>query len=383
MPRPKQAAAPFNNAACALLADLSALLMRNTEAKQQADVIAFAFWCRKAQIERLKGRYSGGHIRLGRGLVFHVSPSNVPINAFYSFAFGLLAGNNNIVRLASQTNASVDIVLGALTTLFNQEAYLALANSNAFVRYDPANTATEHLSAICDARIIWGGDQTIAEIRKSLLPARAHEIAFADRYSFAVFDADAVGELSDAERAREAVNFYNDTLQMDQNACSSPHLIIWKNGNNEEARQRFWHALEAYTTERYALEPVQTVDRYTKLLAGFVAGPEQTLLTNSTNPIQRVQLKTLPPETDQLRGIYGLFYEYNVRDLQEVAHIVNMKYQTLTYLGLNKKTLAEFVIQNRLSGIDRIVPNGDALNIDTIWDGHDVLKELTRIIDVR
>lgn len=383
LPNEARADTPFNDMACALLTDLSTMLMGNAEAKQLPDVIAFAFWCRKSQITRLKDRYTDNHIRLGRGTALHISPGNVPINAFYSFAFGLLAGNNNIVRLASKDSPSVDTVLTALKKLFKQEPYQALAQCNAFVRYDHSGNATDQLSATCDARIIWGGDKTIAEIRKTAIPARAHEIAFADRYSFAIFDANAIGQLSGTEITREAVKFYNDTLQMDQNACSSPHLIVWKSGENTEARQRFWETLEEYTAAQYALEPVESVDRYTRLLSGFITGPEQRLLTEPSNPIQRVQLQTLPADIDQLRGIYGLFYEYAVTNLQEVAHIVNIKYQTLTYLGLDKKMLTDFVTLNQLHGIDRIVPNGDALNINTVWDGHDVLKELTRIIDVR
>jgi hypothetical protein len=62
---------------------------------------------------------------------------------------------------------------------------------------------------------------------------------------------------------------------------------------------------------------------------------------------------------------------------------VNNKYQTLTYYGVDKSTLLSFVIDNRLSGIDRIVPVGSALNISVVWDGYDVIGTLSRIIDVQ
>ena len=383
LPENAKANTPFSDQACALLADLSTALMRSEEAKAQADVVAFAFWCRKSQLARLKERYIDNHLRLGRGLAFHISPGNVPINAFYSFAFGLLAGNANVVRLPSKASTSVDIILNVLSTLFAKSKYTELAQANAFVRYDAASDITNRLSAACDARIIWGGDATIAQIRKSPLPPRAYEITFADRYSFAVLDADTIAGFSETDLERQAINFFNDTLKMDQNACSSPHLVIWKNGNNTSGKTRFWRAVDAYTKQTYTLEPVQSVDRHTRLLSGFISGPEQQLTTPISNPVQRVNLTGLPANMDTLRGIYGLFYEFDATSLQEVAHIVNIKYQTLTYLGLDKTSLTEFVVENRLHGIDRIVPVGSALDIDTIWDGHDVLKELTRIIDVR
>ena len=66
-----------------------------------------------------------------------------------------------------------------------------------------------------------------------------------------------------------------------------------------------------------------------------------------------------------------------------MTNFINSKYQTLTYLGFQKEELEDFVIKNRLSGIDRIVPVGQALDIDIIWDGYDLAKSLSRIIDVR
>jgi len=45
--------------------------------------------------------------------------------------------------------------------------------------------------------------------------------------------------------------------------------------------------------------------------------------------------------------------------------------------------LRNFAIKNRLDGIDRIVPIGQALDINFFWDGYDINKILTRIIDIR
>ena len=63
--------------------------------------------------------------------------------------------------------------------------------------------------------------------------------------------------------------------------------------------------------------------------------------------------------------------------------MVNEKYQTLVYYGLSPIQLSEFVVNNQLRGIDRIVPVGQALDIDVIWDGYDLVRTLSRIVDVR
>ena len=62
---------------------------------------------------------------------------------------------------------------------------------------------------------------------------------------------------------------------------------------------------------------------------------------------------------------------------------MNSRYQTLTYFGLDKSFLREFVIKNNLKGIDRIVPIGQALDISFFWDGYDLNKILTRMIDIK
>jgi hypothetical protein len=45
--------------------------------------------------------------------------------------------------------------------------------------------------------------------------------------------------------------------------------------------------------------------------------------------------------------------------------------------------LLNFVVKNRLSGIDRIVPVGKALEMDIIWDGYDIVRSLSRNIEVK
>ena len=101
------------------------------------------------------------------------------------------------------------------------------------------------------------------------------------------------------------------------------------------------------------------------------------------NSIYTVLLKSLDKNTHNLRGKWGYFYEYNAKNLEEIKEYVNSRYQTLTYFGLDKSFLREFVIKNNLKGIDRIVPIGQALDISFFWDGYDLNKILTRMIDIK
>ena len=96
---------PFDEMVCGFLNDLSTDLRSNKKANGFPDIITFSFWCRKANISKQKKDFFDGKVRLGLGIVFHITPSNVPINFAYSFVFGLLSGNANIVRLPSKITA--------------------------------------------------------------------------------------------------------------------------------------------------------------------------------------------------------------------------------------------------------------------------------------
>ena len=46
---------------------------------------------------------------------------------------------------------------------------------------------------------------------------------------------------------------------MDQNACSSPHLVIWTGKNKVLAKEKFWNTLYLKVKEKYSLSFVKTI----------------------------------------------------------------------------------------------------------------------------
>lgn len=375
--------APYEVLLCEFLNNLSSELRSCKEAAEYPDIMAFAFWCRKANIAKLKSDFKDRKARLGLGLVFHITPSNVPVNFAFSFAFGLLSGNANIVRVPSRRFKQIDIICSCLNRLFDYDEYSEIKAMTAFVRYEQNDEITGIFSANCNARIIWGGDETIRNIRKLPIPERGVEIAFSDRYSFCVIDAPSVIKLEEAGLSRLAESFYNDTYLMDQNACSSPHLIVWQGEEKEAAKERFWTAVNRTVAERYRLGVVNAVDKYTLLCHNAIELNNISCFKKHSNHLYRIAIDRLSDNMDALRGKYGYFYEYDTDDINSIAHIINTKYQTLTYFGVDKSQLHDFVVKNRLSGIDRIVPIGRALDIGVIWDGYDIVGSLSRIIDVK
>jgi hypothetical protein len=376
---------PYDELACEFLNSLSGSLLTDAEAKLYPDVIAFSYWCRKANIAKLKQEFAEKHIRLGLGMVFHIAPSNVPINFAFSYAFALLAGNANIVRVPTKDFPQTNIVCRAINQVLAKDKYKKIADMTAFVKYQQNDEITGAFSAKCNARIIWGGDQAINNIRKLTIPERSIEVAFADRYSFCVIDGNSILQADSARMGRLASSFYNDTFLMDQNACNSPHLIVWLGSGDlfTKAKQRFWDSVYEVTASKYELQPVNAVDKYMFLCENAIELKNISSFKKHGNYLYRIELDILPDNMDAFRGKYGYFYEYNAQNMNDIAHIINTKYQTLTYFGVDKDQLLDFVINNRLSGIDRIVPIGSAMDIGVIWDGYDIVRSLSRIIEYK
>lgn len=373
---------PFDELVCGFLNDLSAELRSNKKANIYPDIITFAFWCRKANISKRKEDFFDGKIRLGVGLVFHITPSNVPINFAFSFVFGLLSGNANIVRLPSIFFPQVDIICSAINKLFGLKKYLKLKKMNIFLRYHQNNEITSKFSENANARVIWGGDSTIKAIKKLPSPDRSIDLTFADRYSICIIKSNELLKLDKKKLRILGKGFYNDTYLMDQNACSSPHLIIWLGQNNEVAKEKFWSTIFDIVKQEYDLKTISVLDKYNQICDDAIDLEEIEFYQNYSNLLYIVSLRCLPENIHTLRGNCGYFYEYNITDLNPLANIVNNKFQTLTYFGLKKSDLINFVVNNRLSGIDRAVPIGKALDIGVFWDGYNILGSLSRIINV-
>ena len=101
-----------------------------------------------------------------------------------------------------------------------------LADYLSCIRYNHADRAvTNRLSALSDARVIWGGDAKITEIRRSPIPPEAVELTFPNRESILLIDSEAWVACDHKDCVAQA--FYTDTYECEQQACSSPRLIAW------------------------------------------------------------------------------------------------------------------------------------------------------------
>lgn len=371
--------APFDESCCDFLDRLSRLLLASNEARAFPDVVTLGFWLRRASVNEQKKRFSrvDGNFRLGRGTAFHIAPSNVPVNYAYSLAAGLLTGNRNIVRVPTKDYPQISIINQAIQDVLREDS--SMRTYICLVRYGRDQAVNDILSTMADVRIVWGGDETIRTLRQSPLAPRATEITFANRYSIAVLDSERY--LQAENKGQVARDFYNDTYLTDQNACTSPKLIVWLGEKKAEAKRIFWAELHALTAKKYLFQPVTGINKLTSAYQILAMLPGSRWINGPDNLLTRLQLPELPGWLLDSSENAGFFLEYDCAHILELSNICNdVRCQTVSYFG-DPKCLQP-LLHAGVRGIDRIVPIGKTMDFNFLWDGYDLFERLTRVVQI-
>lgn len=368
---------PFDARAAAFCEAVSSALLREKESRRYPDLVTLAFWLRKSNIHRIRQDCADLEDRLGRGLVFHIAPGNVALSFAYSLMTGLLTGNTNVVRLPSREFRQADLFCEVLRTILLEEE--ELAQRVCLIKYPHDKEITDELSANCHMRIIWGGDDTINTVRQSPLPPRATEVTFSNRFSICLIHADHY--LSGYDARKTARDFYIDTYLSDQNACSSPRIVFWAGERVEEAKNVFWNALYE-ELGGYQIAPVTTVDKLLRFCK-FSAENRCRLTMGPDCRVMRVEVERTDPAILSNLGNSGFFYECGISDVSEILPVCSWELQTVSYIGFDGDELRELILSSAPDGVDRIVPVGHAMDFGLVWDGRDIVRDMTRKVSRR
>lgn len=377
---------PFDPAVLAFTADLSRRLRRDPAVRTLPAIGALAWWIRPAGIETLRRHWD--HlcavpeiVRVPRGLAFHIPPTNVDTMFVYSWLLSALAGNANVIRLSPTAAEIPGPLLGNLAAAIADHPAVAATTAIVSYGHDPEITAA--LSQ-ADIRVIWGGDATIATIRAVPTAPHTTELAFPDRHSFAVLDADTVR--SDPETTLDdlAAAFVNDAYWFDQLGCASPRLIIWRGDprTTDAAAERFTTALRRRLTQRN--QPVATSTVIAKLVHAAANAADGTI-TSIDWTTNDATLATLPDLSNLTRDHPGggYFLQTRIDTLDDLTPHIRRRDQTMTHHGLTHHEITHFARTTGARGIDRIVPIGQALTFHHLWDGHDLLQALSRGVQLQ
>ena len=373
---------PFCDLVKDFLNDFSNELKNQKETYSYPNLIYLTMWASKKSVKKLEKKFESDQIRLGRGLIFHICPSNVPTNFIYSFFFGLLSGNSNIVKIPSKKFREKEIILLTIKSLFKKKKFFILKNSNCFIEYKNEIETTKKISSICDGRVIWGGDKTINEIRKVWIPERTIEITFSDRYSLSIININQLKKKKTNEIKILANRFFYDGYTMNQLACNSPHFVFWVGKRNTNVQNYFWSELNKVVEKKFLFDEIHVVDKYTNLIENVINQKNFRNIKTFKNNLYIVDPSQDVKKIENFRGVSGTFFQKNINQINGLKNFISKKCQTGSYFGFSKKQLELFILNNNLLGIDRLVPIGKALGIDIIWDGYEVLKSLSRSVSL-
>ena len=380
--------APFDPASTTLVSGVAGRLLADPASKALPDLVAFAYWMRRTRIETLRKGFLGemaGDIAAARGTVLHYAPSNVDTIFAYSWLLSVLAGNANLVRVSRRRDRTAEMLLGHFQEALRDPACSAIRERTLVVSFDHDEEVNRLLSASCDLRVIWGGDETIRSIREAPLAPSATDLVFPDRFSLAAFSAGAFLAMDAAAWERLTHDFANDVLTYGQMACSSPRFIAWI--GPAEARRRakalFWEKFLEAVRKRDASEWSQPVSsRFTAACRAVLHASTVSADVGLETPVTIVEIGRLTPELRELHPGGACFFESDYEALAELGPDLVPKDQTLVCHGFTRGELTEFAASLPFGGADRIVPVGSALQFSHIWDGQDLLHAFTRRISL-
>lgn len=380
---------PFDPEVKAMVTAFSRRLAQDSAARAFPEIVALAHWLRPRAILDLEKAFRAGlpagTVALGRGLALHFAPGNVDTIFLYSAMLSVLAGNATVVRVSSRDSPQIDLLIRVLGAVLVDQAFAAVAARIRIVRYPREAAITAALSAACDLRVIWGGDASVREIRAFPLPPRARDLPFPDRWSLSVIDAAALNA-QDAELPALARAFANDAYWFGQMACSSPRLVLWHGEVQEvqEAARRFWPEVQRQAQSfAPAMQTVQYVDKLVAQCSAAIDGTVQRIRSTGTNLVSVAGMDRIKlPDTALLHIGGGLFWEAHLPALTDLTPLLDARSQTISSFGIAEPIWADWV-QRSAAQIDRIVPLGQALQFDTIWDGQDLLRDFTRLVAIR
>ena len=362
------------------LDDVSQEIIKNKKYSEYTDIITFAFFIRKKNLIKISKEYKNKDRMIGRGLAYHIAPSNIPINFAYSLVFGLLSGNTNIVRLPSKNFIQIKLLCDLFFRILKKKKYLELYKRICLIKYERSDDISSELSKKADIRLIWGGDETVNQFQKYDTPPRCIDLKFANRYSISIIDVNKLAKLNTNNLKNIVNRFYNDSYTMDQKGCSSPQALIWIGKNKKKIKNNFFNILSEIAVKKYDNNLAVTNNKISSLSLTAIKSEINFTSSHKNFNLIRIKLKKISKEIEKIHPHFGTFVEININNLNELNKIISKNLQTITFYGVDKKKISALVFKYGILGVDRIVPIGRALDMGIEWDGYDLIAALSRII---
>ncbi|BDX07785.1 acyl-CoA reductase [Planctobacterium marinum] len=373
---------PFAKETREFIDALSNTLLAEQIFKPHSELTTLGFWLRASNIKRLRQQYfaqdnvSSSLFLKPLGGVLHIAPSNVDTMFVYSWVCSLLVGNNNIVRVPSNITEAVQKLLSLISRLLQQPKFTSIAQRNLIATWTQQSNVSATLSLMVQARMIWGGNETVQNIRKMPTLPNCRDIAFADKFSVSVLK---LAGKSQDEIDALAELLWRDISTFQQAACSSPRVLVFSD-SPEQQKQHLYSRLMARAN---SLTNDASTSMNHLVARQLILSQHQDNYLHSDGPLSVVKIHKLHKDYIAWHPAQNFLYEYDVGDLTELFAWLPEQCQTVSHFGFSSDELQRAVAPYLGPSVDRLVPVGQALIFSSHWDGYDVLKQLSRIIELR
>ncbi len=381
---------PFSEVSINFLNQLSKEILSDTVTSQMPELVALAYFLRKSNIinitENFKKTIPDTEVSVPLGICFQIAPSNVDTIFMYSWAFSLLAGNSNIIRITQNVGEQLSSLLSIINRVINNPDIEDIRARNIILSYSYDDNINAYLSSVSDLRIIWGGDSTVQSIRKHLAKPTTRDIAFADKISYSIIESKYLLSLTNTSLTENVRLFYNDSYYFNQMACSSPQVVyfVGDDKDNHSASDIFWAKLEEILNSKAHFEHISVSMNKLAYLYEESASGMDLKIQSEVNPVNPTVVNISKEDIQKIGSICGggYFHQCFLNDILELNQIIKHNEQTLSYIGFNLKILKNLVKTLNGKGIDRIVPVGQALTFMPTWDGFSLLNHFTKRVVV-
>jgi hypothetical protein len=355
-------------------------------------IVFLRMWLRRGTLEPIVSRelgiesLDGGWSDYGRarcrafplGIVGHWPAGNIEIQPILSMTCALLGGNAALVRIPQ---GLVDITRTLIERLEQADPGGRLTRRIFMAAFDHGRQDLhEAMARTVDGAMIWGGKESVLQVRSLPFPHWAKLAVFGPRISVAAMDAGAWNSPDD--QAAWCQRMARDVWQFDQQACSSPQVLFIEKADGASTGPFLAALQRAFENENRA-HPRRTIRAaQTSAIARaraawlfddpsrqavFPMGPDWTLLMGQGSDLpEPVQGKTLAV--------------LEVGNLMDVVSKLDGNVQTLG-LGMADRE-KENALASRAGqcGVDRVVKLGRMHTFVPPWDGVDLIRPMVRMV---
>jgi hypothetical protein len=381
---------PFDDITLDFFDAFSKNILSNKQINYLPEIAALGFWLRRANLSKLK--VENKHLFLSEiykvsplGKVFHICPANVDTMFIYSLTVSALIGNKNILRVSSRMDAPhVKILFEILNSILKLEKFELFKYYINVISYSHNDLISSKISTSVNARVIWGGDQTIKTFKKFETSPRTKDIVFSDRVSMLCIDCNSYLKIKDNQLNVLLRNFFNDAYTFDQMGCSSPQTIFFvgEKTDYQKCIVKFKDDVSEYLENHYQTDLASISSmKLNKMVDDVLENVIKSQKGN--NYVKLLELKDGVDESNLHGCGGGYFYVRNIKSTNFLKNLQNPKTQTISYYGLSEADKNFLFDLSNGEGIDRIVPLGEALNFNYIWDGYNLFDELSKKVYIK